>query len=123
MFSAILIHCLLLNIVIIYSKTDEQIIKQKYFSLGNGNEPANTASLINKINAKKQSGNIKTNVYLSINSCHKFLFFVPIIADELHRSKNKISLLTHKKTQPSSEPHAGFFESNDAIPTQFLAHA
>ena len=25
--------------------------------------------------------------------------------------------------QPSLQPHAGFFESNDAIPTQFLAHA
>ena len=41
--------------------------------------------------------------------------------------KKKISLLTHKKTQPSSQPHAGvhaeFFESNDAIPAQFLAHA
>ena len=54
MFSAILIHCILLNII--YSKTDEQIIKQKHFSLGNGNEPANTASLINKINAKNSQG-------------------------------------------------------------------
>ena len=35
----------------------------------------------------------------------------------------KISLLTHKKTQPSSQPHAGFFESNYAILAQFLAHA
>ena len=25
--------------------------------------------------------------------------------------------------QPSSQPHAGFFESDDAIPAQFLAHA
>ena len=24
---------------------------------------------------------------------------------------------------PSSQPHAGFFESNDAIPSQYLAHA
>ena len=36
--------------------------------------------------------------------------------------KKKNSLLTHKKTQPSSQPHAGFFESNDAIPAQFFAH-
>ena len=57
------------------------------------------------------------------NSCHKFLFFLPIIADELHWSKKKISLLTHKKTQPSSQPHAGFLESNYAISAQFLAHA
>ena len=34
----------------------------------------------------------------------------------------KISLLTHKKTQPSSQPHAGFFDY-DAIPVHFLAHA
>ena len=37
--------------------------------------------------------------------------------------KKNVSLLTHKKTQPSLQPHAGFFKLNDAIPAHFLAHA
>ena len=63
------------------------------------------ASLINKINAKKQSENINTNAYIwhTYNSCHKFLHFLPIIGDELHQSKKKISLLTRKKMHPCSQ--------------------
>jgi len=38
------------------------------------------------------------------NSCHKFLFFLPVIGDELHWSKEKISLLTHNNMRPSSQP-------------------
>ena len=35
--------------------------------------------------------------------------------------RNKSSQI--KNSQPSSQPHAGFLELNNAIPVQFLAHA
>ena len=54
MISAILIHCLPLNIIIIYSKTDEQIIETNYFSVGKCNEPANTTE------KQRYSANLKT---------------------------------------------------------------